>query len=176
MFEKIFVEIWPWYVSGPAVGLFVLAFLFFKNRPLGASSTYQATLEAMRGTQADEFGTGPKSALPIDPRDPAPRWQIWFLVGLFLGGALSWAFGGRDCGSFSLPGFDEFFHLGIPGTLALLFFGGALIGFGTRMSGGCTSGHAIMGISNMQAPSLYATVVFFAVGMAFSFALRALFV
>lgn len=44
----------------------------------------------------------------------------------------------------------------------LLFFviGGFMVGFGTRYAGGCTSGHAIMGISNLQWPSLVATVFF----------------
>jgi uncharacterized membrane protein YedE/YeeE len=176
MLEKIFVDIWPWYVSGPAVGLFVLAFLYFKDRALGASSTFQAVLEAAQGkgdpAKLDLSGRGLKSSLPLDPRDPAPRWRIWFLGGIFLGGLLGWLGGGESTGTPGLPGFSEFFGVGTGVQLAILFAGGILIGAGTRMSGGCTSGHAITGISNLQLPSLYATCVFFAVGMALSFFLR----
>lgn len=178
MQEQIFVEIWPWYVSGPAVGLFVLAFLFFKNRSLGASSTYQAVIEAAQGKgdpqNLDWGGKSSRADLPVDPRDPSPRWRLWFLLGLFIGGVFGFLGHGAGTGTAELPGFTEFFKLGISGQLGVLFFGGILIGFGTRMSGGCTSGHAITGISNLQKPSFFATCVFFAVGMAFSFGLRGL--
>jgi uncharacterized membrane protein YedE/YeeE len=176
MLEKIFHETWPWWVSGPLVGLYVLAFLFIKDRPLGASSAFQALMEALRGKGgADDFGSlNSKVALPVDPRDPAPRWRVWWLGGVFLGGLTAWACGGEATGGALLPGLAEFFKMGTPGLLALLFVGGLFIGAGTRMSGGCTSGHAITGISNLQLPSIYATLTFFAVGMAFSFAMRAL--
>jgi len=48
---------------------------------------------------------------------------------------------------------------------AILFFGGLLIGFGTRYAGGCTSGHAISGLSNLQVPSLIAVIGFFIGGL-----------
>jgi uncharacterized membrane protein YedE/YeeE len=46
----------------------------------------------------------------------------------------------------------------------LIVVGGFLVGFGTRYGGGCTSGHAIMGLSNLQWPSLVATISFMAGG------------
>src|SRR6266852_4759013 len=106
MFEKIFIENWPWYVSGPLVGLYVLAFLYFKNRPLGASSSFQAVLEAAQGKgNPDDFkGLNSKVDLPVDPRDPAPRWRVWWLAGLFLGGLASYLCGGTGTGTFGLPG------------------------------------------------------------------------
>jgi uncharacterized membrane protein YedE/YeeE len=176
MFEQIFVDIWPWYISGPAVGLFVLAFLYFQNRALGASSTYQALIEALQGKGDPEHldlgGQGIKTDLPVDPRDPAPRWRIWFLLGLLVGGFLGWLGHGNGTGTPGLPGFSSFFKIDTFAQLSLLFLGGVLIGGGTRMSGGCTSGHAITGISNLQKASIYATLIFFGVGMAFSFLLR----
>jgi hypothetical protein len=48
--------------------------------------------------------------------------------------------------------------------LVFFVFGGFLVGFGTRYAGGCTSGHAIMGLSNLQWPSLVATISFMAGG------------
>lgn len=52
-----------------------------------------------------------------------------------------------------------------PKTLAILLIGGILVGFGARYAGGCTSGHAISGISNLQLPSLIATIGFFIGGL-----------
>jgi uncharacterized membrane protein YedE/YeeE len=112
--------------------------------------------------------------LPQDPRDRAPRWRLWWLAGLLAAGLLAWALGGAGTGSLDLPGFNEtFVGWSLGAKLALLFGGGILIGFGTRMSGGSTSGHAIFGISQRQLPSLWATLVFFAVGIAVTFALQA---
>jgi uncharacterized membrane protein YedE/YeeE len=71
-----------------------------------------------------------------------------------------------------LIGLGSFLKLGVPGQAAVLLLGGVLIGAGTRMSGGCTSGHAITGISSLQWPSLAATMVFFAVAMGLSFLLN----
>ena len=55
--------------------------------------------------------------------------------------------------------------LGFKGLL-LMALGGFLIGFGARYAGGCTSGHAISGLSELQLPSLVAVIGFFAGGLA----------
>ena len=52
-----------------------------------------------------------------------------------------------------------------PKSIAILFFGGLMVGFGARYAGGCTSGHAISGLSNLQLPSLIAVVGFFVGGL-----------
>ncbi len=56
-------------------------------------------------------------------------------------------------------------HLLTPKGLAWMLIGGFLVGFGTRYAGGCTSGHAISGLSNLQLPSLIAVIVFFIGGL-----------
>ena len=53
----------------------------------------------------------------------------------------------------------------------ILAFGGLLVGFGSRYAGGCTSGHAISGLSNLQLPSLIAVMGFFAGGLLMTFVL-----
>ncbi len=60
-------------------------------------------------------------------------------------------------------------NLGTPSSLIILILGGLLIGFGTRWAGGCTSGHAISGLSNLQLPSLIAVVGFFIGGLLMTF-------
>src|ERR1700722_4944488 len=171
MVHALFVESWPGWAAGPLIGLYVVAFFYFQRRNLGASSSFPAVLEAARGqdgldlTQADD-----PLRLPFDPRDKAPHWRLWWLAGLFSAGLLAWTLGGEGTGGLELPGMGQSFP-GWPfwGKAAVLLAGGVFIGFGTRMSGGCTSGHAIFGISQRQLPSLYATLVFFAVGMAVAF-------
>ena len=61
-----------------------------------------------------------------------------------------------------LYGIDQLTNLH---TLLLLVIGGLLIGFGTRWAGGCTSGHAITGLSELQLPSLIAVIGFFIGGL-----------
>lgn len=58
-----------------------------------------------------------------------------------------------------------------PKVLAILLIGGLLVGFGTRYAGGCTSGHAITGLSNLQMPSLIAVIGFFVGGLLMSWLL-----
>jgi uncharacterized membrane protein YedE/YeeE len=177
MYDIVFVQAWPWWVAGPLVGLYAVAFFAFARRNLGASSGFPAVLEALRGKddpdRMDLANPDDPLALPSYPSDPAPRWRVWWLAGLLAAGALDWALGGRDGGSLDLPGFTETFRgLALWERMGILGLGGVLIGFGTRMSGGCTSGHAIFGVSQRQLPSLLATAVFFACGVATAFAIH----
>jgi len=71
---------------------------------------------------------------------------------------------------------SELFGQLFPGKLGapVLLLGGVLVGFGTRMAAGCTSGHGLCGVSRLQTGSLVTTASFFGVGIATSFALRGL--
>jgi uncharacterized membrane protein YedE/YeeE len=175
IFETVFIKPWPGWVAGPLIGIYAVAFFYFQRRNLGASSGFPAALEALRGQdRMDLANLDDPLRLPQDPRDQAPRWRVWWMGGLWMAGLLAWALGGAGTGGLDLPGFNEtFVGWSLGAKLALLFFGGVLIGFGTRMSGGCTSGHAIFGISQRQLPSLWATLAFFAVGIAVTFGLQA---
>jgi hypothetical protein len=61
--------------------------------------------------------------------------------------------------------FDGVIGFGPVGKLAWMFAGGLFIGFGTRLAGGCTSGHGIFGMSNFERPSLLSTLAFMAGGI-----------
>jgi uncharacterized membrane protein YedE/YeeE len=175
MFETLFVTPWPGWIAGPLIGLYAAAFFYFRRRNLGASSAFPAVLETLRGKDGLNLANlDDDLCLPHDPRDQAPRWRLWWMAGLLCAGLLAWGLGSAGTGGIDLPGFNEtFVGWSLGAKAALLAFGGVLIGFGTRMSGGCTSGHAIFGISQRQLPSVYATLVFFAVGMAASFLIQA---
>jgi uncharacterized membrane protein YedE/YeeE len=95
--------------------------------------------------------SGMVSGVLLGPREER-GWRAWFLGGLGLGGLVLGVL---------LPG-----SIGAsPQPLGLLALAGALVGFGTRMGGGCTSGHGVCGISRLSARSMIATAVFVGFGM-----------
>lgn len=142
---------WPWWLAGPLIGLTVGLLLIFGGRSLGVSSSFRdlCTLAF------------PKSRLPYlshnNVREHA--WRLLFVLGIALGSFIAVRFLSVKPIEF-LP---AHYH-SASGALKLLA-GGFLIGFGTRWARGCTSGHAIMGLANLQKPSLYAVLSFFAGGL-----------
>lgn len=93
-------------------------------------------------------------------------WRLPLLSGLVLGGALSAVLGGGWEPIWALGVFDRAIGLGPAGKVAWMFAGGLLVGFGTRLAGGCTSGHGIFGLANLELPSLLSTISFMAAGIA----------
>ena len=98
-----------------------------------------------------------------DPIDRDAGWRIAFLLGLLAAPLVYWTAGG------GLP------SVTISSSLPLLVAGGLLVGFGTRMGGGCTSGHGVCGMARLSPRSLVATLVFMAGGFATTFLVRHLF-
>ena len=90
---------------------------------------------------------------------PEAQWRAWFISGLLLAG-LAWQAAGAP-----VP-LREGFPLGWAAA------GGLLVGFGTRLSAGCTSGHGVCGLGRMSARSLVAVILFMATGMAAAYATR----
>lgn len=169
-------EPWPWYVSGPliAVTMFLLIFI---GKGFGMSSNL-ATICTMCG--ADQ------SASYFDFNWKERSWNLLVVLGAIIGGFIAahclsndvavninpktiqhlQELGFQSAGKEYLPemlfGTGAFTDLK---SLAILLVGGILIGFGARYAGGCTSGHAISGLSNLQLPSLIAVIGFFAGGL-----------
>jgi uncharacterized membrane protein YedE/YeeE len=82
-----------------------------------------------------------------------------------LGGFLSAVLAGGWAPIWDLGLFDQVIGYGPAGKLAWMFVGGLFIGFGTRLGNGCTSGHGIFGLSNLELPSLITTLSFMAGGL-----------
>lgn len=164
---------WPWYVAGPLIGLTVPILLLIGNKSLGISSSLRHICAACAPARIPFFQYDWKKE----------SWNLFFVAGIFLGGLVATQLLTHSetikispntvadleaLGLYNFTGLlpTEIFN---PGNLlnakGLVFFvaGGFLVGFGTRYAGGCTSGHAIMGISNLQIPSMIATA-FFMVG------------
>lgn len=166
---------WPWYIAGPLVGLMVPLMLLLGNRRWGVSST-------LRHVCAIAVPRKPRY-LRYDWR--AESWSLVFVGGAVLGGfiAARWFPNGdvpavatstRD--ALAALGFDaprglvpaEVFSLANLWTLravCMVMLGGFLVGFGTRYANGCTSGHAVTGLSFLEWPALVATMSFFAGGL-----------
>src|SRR5215217_3386846 len=143
---------WPWWLAGPLIGLTVGLLLVLGNQNLGVSSSFRhlCTLAL------------PKSRLPYLAGNDVKKqaWNLWFVGGIALGSF----FAVRFLSNAPVEFLPASYH-GARGALTLLG-GGFLVGFGTRWAGGCTSGHAIMGLSNLQKASFYAVLAFFAGGLA----------
>jgi hypothetical protein len=149
------LEPYPWAVGGALVGAITLLLLWLGNQRLGISTGFENLCALVLRT-------------PYLERDEvvrSQRWRLPFLGGLVLGGFLSAALGGGFAPFWDLGSFDAKIGLGPVGKLAWMFAGGLLIGFGTRMAGGCTSGHGIFGVANLERASLESTAAFVAAGM-----------
>ena len=170
---------WSWWVSGIVISLVMFSLLYF-----GKSFGFSANLR----TLCSVAGAG-KAAKFFDFDWRGQTWNLVFLVGAILGGFIASSFMSNGAPpeisdstiedlselGFSAPNSiqpSELFSwdaaLSLKGFL-ILAIGGMLVGFGARYAGGCTSGHAISGISDLQIPSLIAVVGFFIGGLAMTF-------
>lgn len=148
---------WPWWVSGTLIGLTVPLLYILAGKAFGISTSLQQ-IGAM---------CAPRSKLEyLRKHDRIGHfWTLIFATGIALGAFVASHFLSAEPPSL-LP--DE---LRSPAGAAKLLLGGFLIGFGTRYAGGCTSGHSITGIANLNWPSLLATICFFAGGLAVTWGL-----
>lgn len=144
-----------WAVAGTGIAAVTLGLLFLANRRLGISTSLEDICSLL--IAQPYFRRGAVSS--------GRRWRLPFVVGLVLGGFVSAVLGGGWAATWNLGMFDQVLGFGPAGKLAWMFAGGLLIGFGTRLGGGCTSGHGIFGLSNLELPSLLTTVSFLAGGI-----------
>ncbi len=144
-----------WAVGGAGIAAVTLCLLFVANRRLGISAGFEDVCALV--LQQPYFARGSLRA--------ARPWRLPFVAGLVLGGFLSAVSSGGWEPTWSLGVFDQVIGLGPLGKLAWMFVGGLFIGFGTRLAGGCTSGHGIFGMSNLELPSLVTTISFMAGGV-----------
>ena len=176
---------WPWYVAGPLIGAFAPALLLLGNRVFGVS----ANLRHMCALVAPN-----ERYLHYDWR--VGSWNLAFAAGILVGGVIAGfvfanphpiaiadatrqsltAIGVRDFAGLVPADVFNWQQLLTVRGIALIAGGGFLIGFGTAYAGGCTSGHGISGIANLQPASLVALLGFFAGGIAGTFLLLPLLV
>jgi uncharacterized membrane protein YedE/YeeE len=171
---------WPWYVAGPLIAA-VMFTLLFLGRNFGVSSTLRSACAAVGAGKTSDF-------FRFDWKNQA--WNLAFVAGAMVGGFVvaQWipnpepiqlasetvnrlqTLGIENPGATYLP--ESIFRweaLLTSRGLIMLVGGGFLVGFGARYAGGCTSGHAISGLSNLQLPSLIAVIGFFIGGLTMTY-------
>ena len=167
---------WPWYVAGPLIS-FVLFMLLYFGKTFGMSSNLRTICSIGGAGRLSDF-------FILDWR--SQQWNLVFAFGAILGGFLTSQYlSSSDPMALAPATLEKLDNLGIdrpttnylPDTLfsiealsspqvwAILLIGGFLVGFGARYAGGCTSGHAITGLSNLQLPSFISVVGFFIGGL-----------
>ncbi len=165
---------WPWYVAGPLIGLTVPLLLILGNRTFGISSSLRHICAACL----------PANILFFKYDWKKESWNLFFVAGVLVGGFIAFNYLSnnapmevnpklaQEMAGYGITNYEglipkELFNWPALFTLKgfiLMIVGGFLVGFGTRYAGGCTSGHSIMGLSNLQWPSLVATCCFMAGG------------
>jgi uncharacterized membrane protein YedE/YeeE len=144
-----------WAAAGTGIAVITLLLLFVANRRLGLSSGLE-----------DMCGLVLRWPYFERPSLRAARgWRLPLVAGLVLGGFASAVLGGGWQPTWDLGRFDHAIGFGAAGKIAWMFGGGLLIGFGTRLANGCTSGHGIFGLANLERPSLLSTLAFMAGGL-----------
>jgi uncharacterized membrane protein YedE/YeeE len=173
--ETILFEPWPWYVSGVLFGLIVPALLIAGGKQFGISSGLRDICSFIPQTKFKYFNY-----------DLAPnKWNLYFTAGILIGGFVAVQFlngnGNVDISESTIADLKEFGITDFTGLMPtelfnwdnlftlqgiiLMVVGGFSIGFGVRYANGCTSGHAIMGLSQLSPASLIAVIGFFTGGL-----------
>lgn len=172
---------WTWWISGILISVIMFLLIFF-GQSFGFSSNLRTICSAAGAGKLVKF---------FDFNWKTQIWNLVFLVGAIIGGFIAHQFLsdgapvqisentitdlaklGISAPTSAQP--DELFSLESLFTLkgfSILALGGLMVGFGSRYAGGCTSGHAISGLSNLQLPSLIAVIGFFAGGLLMTFVL-----
>lgn len=172
---QVLKEPWPWYIAGPLIGLTVPALLILGNKSFGVSASLRHICASCIPANIPFFKYNWKKEI----------WNLLFVAGIFIGGIISFQLLlnpqpveihpnlATELETYGIVNHDNLVPLDILSWESLftlkgfliMVVGGFMVGFGTRYAGGCTSGHAIMGMSNLQLPSLIATVSFMIGGL-----------
>tara|TARA_R110001606_G_scaffold136700_2_gene274391 strand:- start:1995 stop:2552 length:558 start_codon:yes stop_codon:yes gene_type:complete len=173
---EFILQPWAWYIAGPMIAIVLLLMNYF-GHGFGVSTNLETFCT---------IGGAGKSSDYFKKDWKAQMWSLFFVIGIIVGGYLSSQYliqsetivlnpktvtelselGFENAGQSYLPAeiFSTENIFSLKG-LSILIGAGFMIGFGSRYAGGCTSGHAITGLSSLQLPSLLAVIGFFIGGL-----------
>ncbi|HNP48060.1 MAG TPA: YeeE/YedE thiosulfate transporter family protein [Bacteroidia bacterium] len=177
--KEIISQPWPWYVAGPLLAILMFMLLYFGHE-FGISENFRIMCAADGAGELNEF-------FKFDW--VSGGWNLMVALGAVFGGYLAAHYFVPTTGNIAhvstatvnslnqmgfnveegkvplVPYFYDWQYLFTWRGLLIIAGGGFLVGFGARYAGGCTSGHAISGLSALQLPSLIAVIGFFMGGL-----------
>lgn len=177
--DKIIQAPFAWYIAGPLIAINLFLLLYFEKR-FGISTSMKTTCSMLGAGKFSSF---------FNYNWKQEQWLLVYVLGTIIGGFIAFQFlhagdavivsdkttealqalnitANQSFAPNEIFGNAETFKLK---NLCILIGGGLLIGFGTRWANGCTSGHAISGLSDLQLPSLVAVIGFFIGGLIMTF-------
>lgn len=156
-------DAWSPYLVGALIGLLSMATFYFSNKPLSVSTAY-ARLAGMVGNL---FSKGHTENLKFyQDKKPKVEWQVMLVFGMLLGAYIAAITGGEIAAAWVPAMWENRFGPDVALRLGVAFLGGALLAYGARLAGGCTSGHGISGALQLSVSSWVALACFFVGGVA----------
>lgn len=173
MTNPLALKSWPPYAVGVGVGLLSWFAFATADQPLGITTAFEntAALAEKAVVPGVEQTNGYFAAKAADGKSPRIGWEWTLVLGVFVGAFVSSRLSG-DRSPEAVPALWRWRFGGSPVVrLAAAFAAGAVMMFGARLAGGCTSGHGISGSLQLAASSWVFSAVFFAVATLTAFAL-----
>lgn len=153
---------WSPYLVGALIGVLSWLTFYFANKPLGASTAY-ARLAGLLGRAVARRKT--ESLQFYQETPPKIDWEVMLVLGIVIGAFVAAWTGGELTGYWLPPMWESQFGSSIALRVLAAFTGGALMAFGARLAGGCTSGHGISGALQLSVGSWISLVCFFLGGV-----------
>ena len=150
---------WSPYLVGTLIGLLSMATFYFSNKPLSVSTAY-ARLAGMVGKLFSRSHT--ENLKFYQDKKPKIEWEVMLMFGVILGAFVAASSGGELTRTWVPALWEEHFGGSALLRAAVAFLGGAIMAYGARLAGGCTSGHGISGALQLSVSSWIALACFFA--------------
>ena len=141
---------WSPYLAGGLIGVLSWLTFYFSGQALGASSAYANTAGWLAEKVAPRYT---RSLKYYAENKPEIDWEVMLVAGVILGSFIAVWSGGELTGRWLPPMWTERFGDSIGLRLLVGFIGGAIMAFGARLAGGCTSGHGISGAMQLSVGS-----------------------
>lgn len=156
---------WSPYLVGTLIGVLSMATFYFSNKPLSVSTVYAR----LAGLIGNLFSRGHTENLKFyQETKPKIEWGVTLVFGMLLGAFFAAFTGGELTGAWVPPLWEQRFGSDLALRLGIALLGGAIMAYGARLAGGCTSGHGISGALQLSVSSWVALVCFFVAAVATS--------
>ena len=154
---------WSPYLVGALIGVLSMATFYFSDKPLGVSTAYAR----LAGLVGNLFSKGHTETLKFyQDTKPKIEWEVMLMFGIILGAFVAASTGGEFAATWVPALWQERFGPDVALRWGVAFLGGAVMAYGARLAGGCTSGHGISGALQLSVSSWIALACFFAAAVA----------